>query len=514
MDHQPRGPVNGLIILDGWGISPSKNGNAVACAHTPFLDSLIDRFPHSQLQCSGLAVGLPENTMGNSEVGHMNIGAGRKVFQDLVRINQAIEDRSFFANPALVDLMSGTRKKKAALHLIGLLSDGGVHSHMSHLYALIDMAVDQGLERIYIHPILDGRDTPPKSGITYITELERFLSTRPQARIATVCGRYWAMDRDTRWDRVERAYNLLTQGMGHTADRAEQALQQAYENGETDEFVSPIRILEKTDETGPISDHDGIVFFNFRADRAKQITRAFTEKTFDGFKRSVLRQLGGFVCMTQYDESFDLPVAFGPVHLDNILGEVMARSGLRQLRLAETEKYAHVTYFFNGGDEKIFQNEERVLIPSPRDVATYDEKPEMSAVQVARTASEKIRNRDLDFMVLNFANMDMVGHTGILDAAVRACETVDQCVRTVVEAIWETQGWVLITADHGNSETMIQPDGSPHTAHTLNPVQLILAGHDHMDATLSDGILGDIAPTILTLLGIDPPPEMTGASLL
>lgn len=515
---QAAAPVNALIILDGWGISGETDGNAFALAKTPFIDHLLKHFSHSRLTCSGLAVGLPENTMGNSEVGHMNIGAGRKVFQDLVRINQSIEDRSFFSNSTLLTAMARIRQNGSCLHLMGLLSDGGVHSHMNHLFALIDMALDQGIQKILVHPILDGRDTPPTSGIGYIRQLGLFLDTRPGVRIATICGRYWAMDRDTRWDRIARAYRLFTAGEGVPGTDPVTALAHAYEKGETDEFVSPIRLAgpdegEQPDQA-PIRDRDGLIFFNFRADRAKQITRAFTDPGFSGFDRATVPNLDAFVCMTRYDETFDLPVAFDKVRLDRILGEILSLNGLRQLRLAETEKYAHVTYFFNGGNETVFENEERILIPSPRDVATYDQKPEMSAHEVAETARKKIGNRDMDFMVLNFANMDMVGHTGILEAAVMACETVDNCLKTVVEAVWKTGGWALVTADHGNSETMIQKDGSPHTAHTLNPVHLILAGHEHRDKKLTDGILGDIAPTILKLLNIEQPPEMTGIPLL
>lgn len=505
--------VNALIILDGWGINPETKGNAVALADTPFLDSLLETFPHSTLGCHGNAVGLPDNTMGNSEVGHMNIGAGRKVMQDLVRINTAIEDRSFFKNEVLLSLMEKIKAENACLHLMGLLSDGGVHSHISHLYALIDMAETAGVRHTFIHAITDGRDTPPRSGIGYITQLQAYLETKSRASIASICGRYWAMDRDTRWDRVQKAYQLFTRGRGFSEKDPETAVKNAYSRNETDEFISPV-IIDSGEPGNFLKDKDGVVFFNFRADRAKQITTALTSNDFSAFERDLVPQLCEFVCFTQYDESYDLPVAYGPEHLSNILGEILSNNGLTQLRIAETEKYAHVTYFFNGGDETVFHNEERLLIPSPRDVATYDKKPEMSARKVAETAVEKIKTHAFDFLVLNFANMDMVGHTGILEAAITACETVDECVKKVVEQIWETNGWAVITADHGNAEMMLQKDGSPHTAHTLNPVRFILAGKQFIKTPLKDGILGDIAPTVLALLDIEKPDEMKGNSLI
>ncbi len=508
MKTNKKGPVHILLILDGWGLREETRGNAVAQAHTPFLDSLVQDYPHCRLTCSGNAVGLPEGTMGNSEVGHMNIGAGRTVFQDFVRINRAIADQSFFQTPALTDIMKQVSASGKRLHLMGLLSDGGVHSHIDHLFALVDMAARHQIRNLYVHPVLDGRDTSPTSGAGYLRKLEEHLDRTGTGKIATVAGRYWAMDRDTRWDRVRKAYRLFTQGEGQRADDAVTAVQQAYDAGTTDEFMEPLLI----DPDGTITDGDGLIFFNFRADRAKEITRAFTEQGFSAFNRIVRPDLAGFVCMTQYDETFDLPVAFGPQHLTDILGEVLSRNHISQLRLAETEKYAHVTYFFNGGDENVFEGEERILIPSPRDVATYDLKPEMSAREIARTACEQIRARNFDFIVLNFANMDMVGHTGILKAAVAACETVDQCVGQVVKAVWETGGTAIVTADHGNAEQMIAEDGSPHTAHTLNPVRMILAGETYKGLTLKDGILGDIAPTILRLLHLEQPSEMTGVS--
>ncbi|MBF0413884.1 MAG: 2,3-bisphosphoglycerate-independent phosphoglycerate mutase [Desulfamplus sp.] len=539
--------VDALLILDGWGVNPVTTDNAVALAHTPFLDMLEQNYPNSRLLCSGRAVGLPDCVMGNSEVGHMNIGAGRTVFQDLVRINLAIEDKSFFAIPELVELMQTVKDKGSSIHLIGLLSDGGVHSHIDHLFALIDMAFESQIKNIFLHPILDGRDTPPQSGIQYLTRLEKYIENknreakniennmkieRERVAIATLCGRFYAMDRDTRWERVEKAYNLYTQGLVEQNLQCTnnnkiffnplEAIQDSYASGQTDEFVKPILITKEVstvkNETGntkdgTVKDGDAIIVFNFRSDRAREITRAFTDQNFTGFKRKVTPKLTGFLCMTQYDESFALPVIFKPVHLYNILGEVVSREGLTQLRIAETEKYAHVTYFFNGGDEKVFPFEERILIPSPREVRTYDEKPEMSARTVAQAACERIREGNLRLMILNFANMDMVGHTGNLDAAIKACSTVDACVKQVVEAVWASGGTAMVTADHGNAEQMRDKDGNPHTAHTLNPVKFILAGATYRNITLNNGVLGDIAPTILKVMDIQQPEEMSGKPL-
>jgi len=518
-------PVNILMILDGWGISPTREGNAFAQASTPFLNTILRTFPNSQLACSGNAVGLPQDTMGNSEVGHMNMGAGRKVFQDFVRINTAIQNKSFFENPQLKNAMETAREKDKGLHLLGLLSDGGVHSHISHLFALIDMAKLNGIKNLYIHPILDGRDTSPKSGITYIKQLQAHLDAVGIGKISSICGRYWAMDRDTRWDRVKKAYCLYTAGEGKQAKDPIQAVQDAYDAKETDEFIRPVffksvanagkgQADNDQENKGVIQDGDALIFFNFRADRAKEITRAFIENKFDGFKRQQHPALSSFVTMTRYDQTFHLPTAFGPEHLANVFGEVLSRQGQNQLRIAETEKYAHVTYFFNGRNEAIFEGEQRIMIPSPRDVATYDLKPAMSANEIAKTVCEQIRYNKFEFIVLNFANMDMVGHTGILDAAIQACETVDRCVQKVVEAIWETNGIAFITADHGNCEQMIAQDGSPHTAHTLNPVPFILAGERFKGTPVLNGILGDISPTILKALGIPQPAQMTGTSLI
>lgn len=542
--HNERDCVDALLILDGWGKNPATRDNAVALAQMPFLDMLEKNYPCTTLLCSGNAVGLPDGVMGNSEVGHMNIGAGRKVFQDLVRINLAIEDRSFFTIPSLVQLMQkvktseqpeghngkiesdrsremkSPKENESALHLMGLLSDGGVHSHIDHLFALIDMACEANIENIFIHPILDGRDTPPQSGVQYLTRLQQYLQKKGKGTIATICGRFYAMDRDTRWDRVEKAYDLYTNGTGVKRTDPLQAIMDSYASGQTDEFVEPVVVTpahkcntNRTKRDGTVKDGDALIFFNFRADRAREITRAFTEEPFTGFERKRHPTLSAFLCMTQYNESFPLPVIFQPQHLYNILGEIVSRHGFRQLRIAETEKYAHVTYFFNGGDEKVFPMEERILVPSPRDVRTYDEKPEMSAHAVAKKACDKISEGKIRLVVLNFANMDMVGHTGNLDAAIKACSTVDTCVKQVVEAIWDRGGTAMVTADHGNAEQMKDEDGNPHTSHTLNPVKFILAGEKYRNRALASGILGDIAPTILKVMGIEQPIEMSGKPL-
>ncbi|MBC2716382.1 MAG: 2,3-bisphosphoglycerate-independent phosphoglycerate mutase [Desulfobacteraceae bacterium] len=511
--------VNGpcvLMILDGWGISAlNENGNAVAMAKTPFLDSIIKYYPNTRLQCSGSAVGLPEGIMGNSEVGHMNIGAGRIVYQGLLRIDMAIQDRSFFDNAALDTVMSKVKEKASSLHLMGLVSDGGVHSQLTHLFALIDMAIQKGLTEIYVHVILDGRDTPPDSGVEYIKALQAYLDEKKSGRIASICGRYYAMDRDTRWNRTEKAYRLYSLGVGAKEKDPATAVKNAYDRGETDEFVKPVVMVENNgNPVKTVSDDDGIIFFNFRPDRARQITRAFTEPGFKHFNKEKDVKLCEFVCMALYDESFTLPVAFAPIHLEKVLGEVISTQGLNQLRIAETEKYAHVTYFFNGGEEEPFPNEDRHLVPSPRDVATYDLKPEMSAYAVADKTVSFIRSEKYRMIVLNFANLDMVGHTGILEAAVKACETVDRCAEKVVMAALEKRGAVLVTADHGNAEKMKDEKGLPFTAHTLNPVPLVLVSDSLPDIGLSEGVLGDIAPTILDIMGVEKPAEMTGKTLL
>jgi 2,3-bisphosphoglycerate-independent phosphoglycerate mutase len=504
-----------LIILDGWGVNPGREGNAVVQARTPSLDTLKAEYPSTQLRCSGEAVGLPEGIMGNSEVGHLNIGAGRIVYQDLLRINRAIRDGAFFENKVLTGIMDTVRGENTALHLIGLLSDGGVHSHVTHLLALLDMARKRGLDKVFVHAILDGRDTSPESGVHFLERLQEHLDLNRFGQIASVCGRYYAMDRDRRWDRTEKAFRLYTRAEGVSEADPIAAVKKSYEKKKTDEFVLPIAIHRNDGQpVATIGDGDGVIFFNFRADRARQITRALTEPDFVEFDRAPLPRLCEYVCMTRYDEEFTLPVVFKPVHLKKILGEVISGQGLRQLRIAETEKYAHVTYFFNGGEETPFPLEDRCLIPSPREVATYDLKPEMSAPEVTREAVDRIRTGQYALIVLNFANMDMVGHSGILPAAIKACETVDSSVGAIVKEVRSLGGVVLITADHGNAEQLVDDSGHPHTFHTLNQVPLFLVDDRRKGASLRAGILADIAPTILDLMGIDAPEEMTGRSLL
>lgn len=504
-----------LMILDGWGIRPAGPGNAVCLAQTPHLDDLLSRYPHTQLQTSGKAVGLPDGIMGNSEVGHLNLGAGRVVYQDLTRIDLAIEDGSFFENPSINKAVQSALGQGRALHLMGLVSDGGVHSQLSHLLALLDLAKNKGLSRVYVHAILDGRDTPPDGGKDYVARVQAHIDKIGNGRIASICGRYYAMDRDTRWDRTQLAYQLYTQGIGVPATDPVVAVDQAYEKNESDEFVKPVVITDKNNAPlATIQDGDSVIFFNFRADRARQITRALTETQFQGFQRSVWPQVAEYVCMALYDEQFSLSIAFPPVVLKEILGEVISRQGLRQLRIAETEKYAHVTYFFNGGEEKPFENEDRCLVPSPRDVPTYDYKPQMSAEAVTEEVLQRIASDGYDLMILNFANMDMVGHTGKLEAAIEAVQTVDQCVGRIVDAVRAKGGALLITADHGNAETLIDDKGHVHTAHTTNPVHLVLVDDSHMQIRLRPGVLGDVAPTILDLMAITQPDQMTGRSLL
>jgi 2,3-bisphosphoglycerate-independent phosphoglycerate mutase len=504
-----------LIILDGWGINTQQKGNAVYLAKTPFLDKLEKEYPVTQLLCSGEAVGLPEGIMGNSEVGHLNIGAGRVVYQDLLRIDKAINNGEFFKNETFNSLISKINANDSALHLMGLVSDGGVHSQLEHLFALLDMAREKGVTKVYIHAILDGRDTPPDSGFGYIEKLQKHIVDKNIGAIATICGRFYAMDRDNRWDRVEKAYRLYTLGEATCEKNPVEAVKNAYQRGETDEFVLPVVITDKDDQPfGLLKHNDGVVFFNFRADRAREITRALTDPTFDSFERKFYPNLCEFVSMTLYDEKFTLPMAFPPIHLDEILGEVLSKKGLHQLRIAETEKYAHVTYFFNGGEEKPFPLEDRCLIPSPREVSTYDLKPEMSAYLVTKEVLLRLKSKKYDALMLNFANMDMVGHTGILEAAIMAVEAVDECMKQIVNEVRTQGGVVLITADHGNAEFMTADNGHPHTAHTLNPVPLILVDDTRRGSSLKPGSLGDIAPTILHIMGIDKPARMTGKSLL
>jgi 2,3-bisphosphoglycerate-independent phosphoglycerate mutase len=497
-----------LMILDGWGYREGGDGNAIAEAKAPNWQKLWGNNPHTTLNPSGIAVGLPEGTMGNSEVGHLNLGAGRVVHQELTRINESVSNGSFFKNNALSKLFAGLKSAGGALHLMGLASDAGVHSHLNHLYALVELALNNKIDKIFVHLFTDGRDSPPDSGINYIKEISRKLSGK--AEIATVTGRYYAMDRDKRWDRVADAYKAIVNGKGENADTAEEAVKHAYAKGKTDEFIAPTVIgIPK-----PLKNNDTAIFFNFRADRARELTHAITDADFNKFNRRPLK-LYAFATMTRYDEKFSLPVIFPPLKLKNILGEVVAKKGFSQLRIAETEKYAHVTYFFNGGEEKVFEGEERVLIPSPRDVATYDKKPEMSAYEVTDQVIKRIKSNKYGLIVLNFANPDMVGHTGNLKAAIKAVETVDECVGKVVDAMLKAKGIVMITGDHGNCEEMFDDRHHPHTAHTTRLVPYVLIGEGLEKAKLKNGCaLCDCAPTILDLMSIPKPKEMTGTSLI
>ena len=499
-----------LIIMDGFGLRHETEGNAVAAAATPRLEQFFQEFAHTELSASGLDVGLPAGQMGNSEVGHTNIGAGRVVFQDLPRISKAIDDGSFFENPAYVRAMDACREHDSSLHLMGLLSDGGVHSHLEHLFALMKMARDRGLEKVYIHAFLDGRDVSPTSGADFVTRTVEKCRELGVGKIATVMGRFYAMDRDKRWDRVEAAYDAMVYGEGAAINPVPvAAVKNAYANGVTDEFVEPVIC----DPDGTISDHDSVIFFNFRPDRAREITRTLVDEAFDGFERKNGFFPLTYVCMTQYDATMpNVQVAFHPQSLHNTLGEYISKQGMTQLRIAETEKYAHVTFFFNGGVEAKFEGEDRDLINSPK-VATYDLQPEMSAYLVCDKVVEEIRSGKYDMIILNFANCDMVGHTGVFDAAVKAVQAVDECVGKVVDAVREMKGTAIITADHGNADKMYEPDGSPFTAHTTNPVPLCVVGYD-CQLKEQGGKLADIAPTMLQIMGLPKPEEMTGESLI
>ena len=494
-----------LIIMDGFGLAPAAADNAVSLANTPVLDKLFREYAHTTLSASGLDVGLPAGQMGNSEVGHTNIGGGRVVFQDLPRISRAIEDGSFFKNEAYNKAMDDCLKNDSSLHLYGLLSDGGVHSHIEHLFALLQMAKDKGLTKVYVHCFLDGRDVSPTSGKGFVQELQDKCAQLGVGRIATVMGRYYAMDRDKRWERVQMAYDAMVYGEGHHSSDPVAAVAESYANGVTDEFVEPVVI----DPDGTISDNDSIIFFNYRPDRAREITRAIVDPDFDGFAREFFPTT--YVCNTEYDASMpNVLVAWPRIAVKNGLGEYLSSMGMTQLRIAETEKYAHVTFFFNGGVEKQYPGEDRVLVPSPK-VATYDLQPEMSAFEVCDKCVERIESGAYDVIILNFANCDMVGHTGVLEAAVKAVETVDTCVGRVVDATLKMGGIAMVTADHGNAEDMKQPDGSPMTAHTTNLVPFILCG---AGTELRPGRLADIAPTILDVMGLACPEEMDGKTLI
>lgn len=504
-----------LMILDGWGINPKPENNAIAQAHTPNMDRLCAEYPCTEMGTSGMSVGLPEGQMGNSEVGHLNIGAGRIVYQDLTRISKAIDDGDFFTNPVLLDCIAKTKAAGGRLHLSGLLSDGGVHSHNTHLYALLQLAKQQGLTEVFVHCLLDGRDAPPQSGADYLAQLEAEISRIGCGRIATVIGRYYAMDRDNRWERVEKAYRAMVCGEGEASfPSAAAAIAKSYENGVTDEFVVPSVITDNGAAVGSIKDGDGFIFFNYRSDRAREITRSLTDSAFTGFARPCSPKLASYVCMTTYDETFGLPVAFGPEELKNILGEVLSKAGLKQLRIAETEKYAHVTFFFNGGNEVPYPGEDRALIPSPKEVATYDQKPEMSVYPVTEELLKRLDQDQYDVIILNFANADMVGHTGIMPAAIKAVEAVDECVGRLVTKVLSLGGRAIITADHGNAETMVDENGGPHTAHTCDVVPFILVDNARKNVKLHQAILADIAPTMLDILGIEKPTDMTGKSLI
>lgn len=497
-----------LMILDGFGLRERTQGNAIVSARTPNLDHLFSSYPHSTLEASGMSVGLPDGQMGNSEVGHLNIGAGRIVYQDLTRITKSIIDGDFFKNPVLLEAILNAKTKNSSLHLIGLLSDGGVHSHNSHLYALLELAKKNDVKKVFVHAFLDGRDVPPKSALNYIADAETKMK-ESGGEFATISGRYFSMDRDKRWDRVEKAYDAMTSGIGETVSSARLAVEKAYERGETDEFVTPTMILRDNIQAPVILDNDSVIFFNFRSDRAREITRAFTIKDFKEFRRKNYPNTD-FVCLTQYDETFNVPVIFPSESLKNILADVLSFHHLKQLRIAETEKYAHVTFFFNGGRETPVEGEERILVPSPG-VATYDMQPEMSAFSVTDEAVKAISTGKFDIIILNFANPDMVGHTGVFDAAVRAVEAVDKCVGILFEKVIASGGLLILTADHGNAEQMLDENGGIHTAHTCDKVPFLICDPK---VRVQDGILADIAPTLLEILGIEKPMEMTGKSLL
>ena len=501
-----------LIILDGWGIATNPEVSAINSANTPFMDQSWGRYPHSKLNASGLAVGLPAGQMGNSEVGHMNIGAGRIVYQDLVKVNKAVEDGSLGRNSTLQSAFDYVKKSGKKLHFIGLVSDGGVHSHIDHIKSLCELAQNNGLsDRIRVHAFTDGRDTDPQNGIKYMTDLQQFFNSRG-GNLASVIGRYYAMDRDQRWERVRKAYDALVHGKGSYSKNVVEAIGRSYEAGITDEFIEPIiAVNDKNEPLGLIEEGDTVICFNFRTDRGREITQVLTQKDFPEFSMSALDL--NYITLTNYDRSFKgVKVIFEKDNLENTLGEVISDHGRKQIRIAETEKYPHVTFFFSGGQEEPFAGEKRILCPSPK-VATYDLKPEMSAADIRDSIIPELKAQSADFICLNFANPDMVGHTGVFEAAVKACETVDVCTEKVVEVALDQDYTVLIIADHGNSDYMINEDGSPNTAHTTNLVPCILIDNTY-NRPIKDGKLGDLAPTILQLMGLPVPAEMTGESLL
>lgn len=501
-----------LMILDGFGENPKKEGNAVKLAKTPNIDRLMKEYPNTKIAASGLAVGLPEGQMGNSEVGHTNIGAGRIVYQELTRITKSIENGDFFSNEELVKAMENCKKNNSKLHILGLVSDGGVHSHIRHLFGLLEMAKRRDIEEVYVHCFLDGRDTPPASAESYIQELEEKMRKKGVGKIATVAGRFYGMDRDKRWNRIQKAYNAIVFGEGNKSSQVINAIESSYQKEVFDEFVEPTVITNGEKPVATIEDGDSVIFFNFRPDRAREITRAIVDKEFKEFETKKMNTY--FVCFTNYDETMpNVHIAFKKEMIKNTLGEIVSKNGGKQLRIAETEKYAHVTFFFNGGEEKQYEGEDRILVPSPK-VETYDMKPEMSAYEVTQKVVEAINSEKYNCIILNYANPDMVGHTGSLSAAIKAVEALDECVGKVITAIESQKANLIITADHGNAEQMIDyKTGEPHTAHTTNLVPLILIS-ERENVKLREGKLADIAPTLLELMGLEKPKEMTGESLI
>ena len=505
--------VTMLMILDGFGDNPNKDGNAIKLANTPNIDKLMKKYPNTDIYTSGKYVGLPDGQMGNSEVGHTNIGAGRIVYQELTRITKSIEDGDFFSNQELIAAIENCKKNNSKLHILGLVSDGGVHSHIRHLYGLLELAKRRDFEDVYVHCFLDGRDTPPASAEGYIIKLQEKMQEKGIGKIASISGRFYSMDRDKRWQRVQKCYDALVKGEGLKANSAVKAIEDSYQKEVFDEFVEPTVICNGEEPIAKIEENDSVIFFNFRPDRAREITRAIVDKEFNEFETKKMNVY--FVCFTNYDETMpNVHIAFKKETLHNTFGEVVSKAGLTQLRIAETEKYAHVTFFFNGGEEKQYPGEDRILVPSPK-VETYDQKPEMSAYEVTDKVVEALENDKYDAVILNFANTDMVGHTGSLEAAIKAVEAVDECVGRIVKVIEEKKGNLLITADHGNAEQMIDyKTGEPHTAHTTNPVPIILITDNPSYKLKENGKLADLAPTMLDLMGLEKPEEMTGESLL
>ena len=500
-----------LMILDGFGINETEEANAIKLANTPNIDKLMKTCPTTKIYTSGLNVGLPDGQMGNSEVGHTNIGAGRIVYQELTRITKSIEDGDFFNNSELVDAIENCKRYNSKLHILGLVSDGGVHSHIRHLYAILELAKRKDFENVFVHCFMDGRDTMPTSGEGYLMNLEEKMKEKGVGKIATISGRFYSMDRDKRWNRIQKSYDAIVNGEGIKATSVISAIESSYQKEVFDEFVEPTVICQNNEPIAKIEENDSVVFFNFRPDRARELTRAIVDKDFNEFETKKMNL--NYVCFTQYDETIpNVKIAFKPEVLKNTFGEYISNKGLTQLRIAETEKYAHVTFFFNGGEEKQYIGEDRILVPSPK-VETYDLKPEMSAIEVTDKVIEAINSKKYDCIILNYANPDMVGHTGNLSATIKAIETIDKCVGKVVQTVKNNNGVLLITADHGNAEQMLDyKTGEPYTAHTVNPVPLILVGMD--DAKLSEGKLADLAPTMLQLMGLEKPEEMTGKSII